>query len=647
MSRRYDLNKLTSEEAYALINEITDEQAVDSDIGGDSDAEDEILNTRPPSIALSRTSTRNPYVNPLPSTSAQEDSELNLSDDSVEDPDYVAPENVDESDSEDDYLYEEHGERNILEDSENEEEPALYYPRNEKPQKADRQFTWSKKVPALTYSTFIFDQPFGSKHNIESNSPLSVFQLFMDENMLQIIVDQSNLYAAQGGTELVLTVEELKAFLGLLILFGFNNLPSIRLYWSNNPNFYNERVAKVMTMKRFLKILRYVHLADNSVMPKKSDANYDKLYKIRPLASYLSEKFKDNFNPSRNISIDESMVAFKGRSTLKQYMPLKPIKRGFKVWAMACSQTGYLIDFKIYEGKSDTTDNLALGERVVLQLSQYLSGRGYCLYYDNFFSSFELLHKLAEEKLFGCGTFRTNRKFFPKSELCADKSLSLGQCDFASSGEITVYKWKDRSSKPVIVASNMHNPSEKTTVHRRNKKGEREAVVCPSAIRDYNLHMGGVDMFDQLHSSYNISWKSRRWWMKIFYYLIDAAVVNSYIAYKTAHKTANNNSSKCMTHLQFRSALVDELIGTFCSLKKRGRESDPNGTGRKNNSRYGRSTVANSVRLSNVGNHLPVTSTYRRCAFCSTKEHQKRSNMICQACNVALCKGCFHPYHNN
>lgn len=41
--------------------------------------------------------------------------------------------------------------------------------------------------------------------------------------------------------------------------------------------------------------------------------------------------------------------------------------------------------------------------------------------------------------------------------------------------------------------------------------------------------MRGVDHFDQYHSAYNTSWKSRRWWIKILYYLLDAAIVNVFI----------------------------------------------------------------------------------------------------------------------
>lgn len=69
---------------------------------------------------------------------------------------------------------------------------------------------------------------------------------------------------------------------------------------------------------------------------------------------------------SRHLSIDESMVAFEGRSGMKQYMPMKPINRGFKVWALADSASGYLINFETYTGKnSNNLTELGLRENVV------------------------------------------------------------------------------------------------------------------------------------------------------------------------------------------------------------------------------------------------------------------------------------------
>lgn len=104
-----------------------------------------------------------------------------------------------------------------------------------------------------------------------------------------------------------------------------------------------------MTVKRFLKLVRFLHINDNSKMPPRGP-DFDKLFKVRPLIYHLQTMYSSLECPSRYLSIDESMIAFKGRSGMKQYMPMKPIKRGFKVWALADSASGYLINFEIYTG---------------------------------------------------------------------------------------------------------------------------------------------------------------------------------------------------------------------------------------------------------------------------------------------------------
>ncbi|KAF0711469.1 piggyBac transposable element-derived protein 4-like, partial [Aphis craccivora] len=251
-------------------------------------------------------------------------------------------------------------------------------------------------------------------------------------------------------------------------LYGPNVLPSLRLYWSADEHFYNHRISNVMTQKRFLNILRYLHLNDNSC--------------------------------------DESIVGFKGRSGIKQYMPMKPVKRGFKIWAICCVITGNLLKFIIYEGKKDSKEKGSLGEKTVLEMTNNYQDKGDCVFFDRFFSSINLVSELLKRKIFACGTMLQNRKYFPKTLLKVDKSLSMGDYDFASSGEISVYKWMDRGKKPVVVVSSFHKGEDITMVKRKNNVGIREDVKCPKSIADYNKYMGGVDHFDQLLECYNISY---------------------------------------------------------------------------------------------------------------------------------------------
>ena len=46
--------------------------------------------------------------------------------------------------------------------------------------------------------------------------------------------------------------------------------------------------------------------------------------KFGPLMDLVNTNTKNAYHPHREISIDEAMVGFKGRNSMKQYMPMKP-----------------------------------------------------------------------------------------------------------------------------------------------------------------------------------------------------------------------------------------------------------------------------------------------------------------------------------
>lgn len=636
MADRYTLKQLealSQEELQAFINDVSGDEAFDSEAGGDSDADDELPALHP---STSISGTNKVLVKAAGSTS---NSDLD-SDDSVNDPDFV-PEPPEKR------------MRRLVssEPSSDSDEPDEPCEVMQSPSSAHFHFV-KKASDAEIFSGHNFTQPFGPKCEVNLKSPLQIFLTFFTFSVLEMIVDQSNLYAQQKGVDLGLSVDELKAFFGILLIMGFHSLPTMRLYWSSDPNFHVSRISSVMSLRRYLKILRFLHLGDNEKMPERGTPTFDKLYKIRPLITHMNTVFLNCFNPGRYISVDESMVGFKGRSSLKQYMPLKPTKRGFKVWVAACATTGFMLSFSIYEGKNLLHTEGSLGENVVMTLAAPFQMLGYCIFFDRFFTSFPLLFKLLSKNIFACGTINQNRKYFPKHSLQIDRKLKLGESDYAMDNDISVVKWKDRGTKSVMLASNMHNPSVQTQVSRTNKKGVKEMISCPQVVADYNAYMGGVDRFDQLLSSYSISWKSRRWWVKLFYYVLDSAVVNSFILYSETMKLSSTKGTKPMSHLNFRNMLANELIDNYCSKKTRGPKASPKVVISKAKfSRKSTSCTGNVksyvMQLGDVGSHMPAESTPRRCAHCSTKKNPKRSRVVCKKCNVALCINCFEPFHKS
>ena len=55
----------------------------------------------------------------------------------------------------------------------------------------------------------------------------------------------------------------------------------------------------------------------------------------------LNNFFSNNAVPELCITVDEQMVPFKGRHSMKVYMRSKPCRWGFKLWCLA-GQSGYL-----------------------------------------------------------------------------------------------------------------------------------------------------------------------------------------------------------------------------------------------------------------------------------------------------------------
>ncbi|KAG5897324.1 hypothetical protein JTB14_022063 [Gonioctena quinquepunctata] len=103
-------------------------------------------------------------------------------------------------------------------------------------------------VKPSAFNKYCFQEPHGPTSNVNIDKPSDIFQNFMSDDIMQKIVAESNKYAKQNGTDLALNVEELKSFIGLLIIMGFHSLLSMRRYWSTDPNFSVPRITNVMTI---------------------------------------------------------------------------------------------------------------------------------------------------------------------------------------------------------------------------------------------------------------------------------------------------------------------------------------------------------------------------------------------------------------
>lgn len=190
-------------------------------------------------------------------------------------------------------------------------------------------------------------------------------------------------------------------------------------------------------------------------------------------------------------------------------------------------------------------------------------------------------------------------------------------------------------------------PKRKMTCTRTQKDGSKKLISCAVLIPEYTKRMGGVDRFGQQRGQYNVGRRSRKWWKRIFYFLLDVAITNAYILHKT-----NSRVHNVMTQKEFRISLSRELVDNT-TFRKRSFKSMPNYVSKKKKVEesverqkkiFG---VPEEVRFERVNEHWPEeTDGYKRCRYCSTKVHNKRSKIICDRCQVALCvTPCFKLFH--
>ncbi|XP_049303000.1 piggyBac transposable element-derived protein 3-like [Bactrocera dorsalis] len=145
--------------------------------------------------------------------------------------------------------------------------------------------------------------------------PHQQFEKFFDDELLGHICEQSAMYAiGQNRPNPSITVGELRAFIGILVITGYNYHANFRNLWSQDEDIRNSLVSNTMHRNGFQEILQNLHFEDNSnASSKNGDANPDKMWKLRPLTDHLKAKMIDHFHAEQNLSFDESMISYSGR----------------------------------------------------------------------------------------------------------------------------------------------------------------------------------------------------------------------------------------------------------------------------------------------------------------------------------------------
>ncbi|XP_063847733.1 piggyBac transposable element-derived protein 3-like [Scylla paramamosain] len=452
--------------------------------------------------------------------------------------------------------------------------------------------------------------------NLCSLSPGEMFLKLFNNDIQKLLVQETLRYAHEkcNNPKFTFDTRDLLDFIGIFILSGYHKLPREDMYWERSDDVAVPVVSRRMSINRFREIKRYFHAADNNNLNKT-----DKMSKVRPMIEATNKSLQQFGIFCEHLSIDECMVPYFGHHSCKMFIRGKPIRFGYKLWCL-CSSTGYPYKFDVYCGKSlegSNTDD-ALGTRVVEQLMSCVNDTSaHKIFFDNFFTSHDLMLRLQEHNTRATGTARDNRLLkCPLPESNSFKKTKRGTYEYFSDGNILAVKWND--NRPVTVVTNYDKIDPVVYVERWSVTERKKIrVQQPNMIQSYNKFMGGVDLMDRFVAQYRPSIRSKKWYFPILFQMFNMLRIAAWLIHREVSDTK-------LDQLEFTRSVVRFLFSEAPA---------------RNPSLAGPS--GHHVHMKMQMEHVSVSSTKQgRCRYC-----KKNTRMMCSGCNVLLHTGCLKMYH--
>jgi len=296
--------------------------------------------------------------------------------------------------------------------------------------------------------------------------------------------------------------DELYAFIGFLLLLGVNKRDSLFYHWSDNE-LLSSIVKNYILMNKYQLIWRFLHLYDNNSNENNKESS---LNKNQILINYLEIKWTKLHYPSQHLVIDESIIHFCGRTYLRQYCPQKPKKYGVKAWALAETNSGYMLRFSIYEGKK-TKKEEKLSLQVIKSLLEKYKGKNYCIITDSFYSSLDVIKFMNDQSFIYIGIVNINR--LKMNTLMKNTNINKGESIFYQKDEIALCKFKDK--RELYLPTNIkYNLIISDTSYDKNIKIEID-IEKPYILKKYGDLMKRVDINNQHCSYFCFEYVQNKW----------------------------------------------------------------------------------------------------------------------------------------
>ena len=97
-----------------------------------------------------------------------------------------------------------------------------------------------------------------------------------------------------------MTLDKLKAFIAILLVSGYTELPRQEMYWEAREDGHNLLASSMMSKNESEECKKYLYLSDNNNVDMTG-----RFAKVRPLFNSVNQQCLLNYQPTQHISVAE------------------------------------------------------------------------------------------------------------------------------------------------------------------------------------------------------------------------------------------------------------------------------------------------------------------------------------------------------
>ena len=403
-----------------------------------------------------------------------------------------------------------------------------------------------------------------------------------------------------------------------------------------------------MSLNRWQNIKSHLKISNPETDPP--DSNNDFLAKVRDLLDCFRAACRRWIRPGRDVSVDEQLIQCKARCRHTMNIAAKAAGVGFKIYSLCVDN--YLYNFRFaskitgIEGIPRSRKKGVLPEtsRVVIELLKALpSPWKYVVFVDNFFTKTDLFKHLKSLGFGACGTSKKGSGVPPVQvaiKEVSQKSKHWGFRTITCNADTLSLTWQDNNT--VMLMTTAHTVEEswrKLPFDPRRRKDipkdsygitpdGNHVLLFPQPVVDYNKHMGSSDGNAQQRAKYSDdSHSDRRWWWKLFLFIIHAAALNAWLLYKLDYPDSK------MKRSEFQRLIAMDYI------------RNPTGQKRIRGYRFGNNNPKTPMPI----HQWAQSSKKRTCTACREAHHSRpalkaiNQNVTRKARPAQTSWGCSHP----